>query len=180
MDPNPFHDRRRHRLGVFKYYLKVSDETLLESINSYWTQQMFRRIKLGENWQINDCGIRSRWPVFLCNHLKEGDIRLILAKEWSEHIEEQQSNLSDATCHETNVRYPVDVKLIWEVIQWLHKQMCALCIHSKSRHPRNKFRDIKKWRSSTRTAYEKTYKMRLRITRGLLYLSDKMLDKSKF
>ena len=76
--------------------------------------------------------------------LNESAMQNILIKAWSADIEDQHSNASNATCYESYVRYPTDVKLLWECIEWLHDQMMALCAHTKPAHPRNKYRDKKK------------------------------------
>ena len=90
-------------------------------------------------------------------------------------MEHTQINLSDATCYESYIRYLTDVKLLWEGIDWLHTQMCQLCNYSKTRHPRNKYRTVKKAYLSYSKKRRKTYKKRRSMTRRLLYLLHKLL-----
>ena len=126
------------------YYNGMSDEKLVESINGNWMHQVFCQMRLGAGQKIKDRGIVSRWRKYLGVHLQEEEIQRVLLEEWREDIEDTQSNVSDATCYESYVRYPTDVKLLWEGVNWLHKQMMSLCAYTKSAHPRNKFKDIKR------------------------------------
>ncbi len=163
-------------LMFLKSYLKCSDEKIIEQLNcGNWVMQWFCGMHLGEGQMIKDRGIISRWRGFLGAHLKEDEIQMVLAKEWSKYIEDQHSNVSDATCYESHVRYPTDVKLLWESIQWLHKQIGALCAHTKIPQPRNKYRDIKKAHQSYSRKRRKTYKATHRLKKRLLYLLHKML-----
>ena len=139
-----------------------------------WVMQWFCGIRLAEGAMIKDRGIISRWRVKLGKDLKEGEIQKILIKEWSADIEGQQINVSDATCYESYVRYPTDVKLLWECVDWLHTQMMALCAHTKMAHPRNKFREIKTAYLSYGRKKRKPYKVIRRFQKRLLYLINKM------
>lgn len=160
-----------------KSYLKLSDEKIIDQMNcGNWVMQWFCGIRLGEGEQIKDRGIISRWRVKLGKHLDEEAIQKILIKEWSGDIEDQKTNVSDATCYESYVRYPTDVKLLWECAEWLHKQMMSLCAHTKTAHPRNKFRDIKKVYLSYSRRKRKTYKIIRRIKRRLLHLLNKLFE----
>ncbi|MBD0298242.1 MAG: hypothetical protein ICV84_24095 [Flavisolibacter sp.] len=40
---------------------------------------------------------------------------------------ERKALLMDATCLESNLRYPTDVKLLFEPCQWLNGQLLGLC-----------------------------------------------------
>lgn len=162
-------------LMFLKSYLKLSDEKLIDQMNcGNWVMQWFCGIRLGEGEKIKDRGIVSRWRVKLGKNLKEEEIQKILIKAWLGDIEDQKTNVSDATCYESYVRYPTDVKLLWECIDWLHNQMTALCAQTKMRHPRNKFRDIKAAYFSYSRKKKKSYKVTRRLKKRLLYLIKKM------
>ena len=163
-------------LMFLKSYLKLSDEKIIDQLNcGNWVMQWFCGIRLAEGELIKDRGIISRWRVKLGKYLDEQAIQKILAKAWKEDIQDQQTNVSDATCYESYVRYPTDVKLLWECIDWLHNQMSALCAHTKTPHPRNKFRDIKAAFGSYSRKRRKSYKATRRLKKRLLYLLKKML-----
>ena len=72
--------------------------------------------------------------------------------------------LTDATCYESLLRYPTDVKLLWECCDWLHSLMAATCKSLKEKQPRNKFNDVAK----TRLAYAKQRKPKKQATKKML------------
>ena len=45
----------------------------------------------------------------------------------------------DSKCH---LRIPTDMKLLWESVEWLHRQIIGQCSELHIRRPRNKFDDI--------------------------------------
>lgn len=94
---------------------------------------------------------------------------------WREHIDQPQTNISDATCYESYVRYPTDAKLLWECVEYLHKAMGSLCAYSRARHPRNKYRDQKRKYLSYSKRKRKTHKQTRAIKKRLLYLLNKMM-----
>ena len=46
--------------------------------------------------------------------------------------------LTDATCYESQLRYPTNVKLLWESVNWNYNQLKLLCKGLRVRMPRNK------------------------------------------
>ena len=49
--------------------------------------------------------------------------------------------MEDATCYKTYMRYPTDVKLLWECVEWSHSQLKLISKYLKIRMPRNKYED---------------------------------------
>lgn len=163
-------------LMFLKSYLKLSDEKLISRLNTDWALQLFCQMRLKEGQMIKDSGIVSRWRGFLGLHLQEDKIQQVLIKAWKSDIEQQQTNLSDATCYESYVRYPTDVKLLWESVTWLHKNLTSLCTYLGLLQPRNKYRDIKTAYLSYSKKRRKTYIQRRGIQRRLLHLVAKLFD----
>lgn len=162
-------------LMFLKSYLGCSDEKIVEQINGNWMLQLFCGMRLAEGEKIKDRGIISRWRGYLGAHLKEDEIQKVLAQEWSAHIEQKQTNVSDATCYESHVRFPTDVKLLWESIEWLHEQMVSLAAYTKTRRPRNKYRDQKKKYIAYSRLRKRSRNKSRRVKKRLLYLLQKML-----
>lgn len=48
---------------------------------------------------------------------------------------------TDATCYESEVRFPTNQKLLWECVQWNYKQMESLCRTLKIKLARTKYLD---------------------------------------
>ena len=42
----------------------------------------------------------------------------ILAEHWKPYMTNLDSVVYDATCYESDIRYPTDIKLLWEATQW--------------------------------------------------------------
>ena len=51
---------------------------------------------------------------------------------------------TDATCYESEMRYPTDPKLLWEGIEKSYETMCELSKRLRIHRPRTKFIDVKK------------------------------------
>ena len=83
--------------------------------------------------------------------------------------------LEDATCYETSMRYPTNVKLLWESTEWSYKQLKLICKYLKIRMPRNKYED--QWNKYNNYSHKrkKTHKETNKRTRSLLYLLDKVV-----
>jgi hypothetical protein len=47
--------------------------------------------------------------------------------------------MTDATCYESNMRYPTDVKILWESVVWGHHQLHLVVKEIKGRMPRSKY-----------------------------------------
>ena len=83
--------------------------------------------------------------------------------------------IEDSTCYETSMRYPTDVKLLWECTEQVYNQLKLICKYLKIRMPRNKYNDqsdkYNNYIRKRRKIYEDTKK---RIC-SLLYLLDKLI-----
>lgn len=67
-----------------------------------------------------------------------------LFDHWSSYIKEQQCIFTDATCFESEVRFPTNQKLLWESVHWSHHQMKIICKELKLKLPRTKYLKWKK------------------------------------
>ena len=83
----------------------------------------------------------------------------------------------DATCYEVNIRFPTDVKLLWQACSWLWEtQIPLLCKFYKIPIPRSKYRTQKvkqlQHQKQRKVSYKKTQKRK----RSLLLLLKKGID----
>ena len=69
-------------------------------------------------------------------------LQLILAEHWKPYLENLHVCMTDATCYESHLRFPTDVKLLWEGIAWLHRHLCKHCRTLHIQRPRNKYLDV--------------------------------------
>lgn len=126
--PTPYFNRKgKFALMLLKHELGVSDEALIEHINTNECLQLFCHMRLKPFQRIRDTGIVSRVRGYLAHHVDLVHVQKILTKHWYEEINFQQVLKMDAVCYESYIRYPTDVKLLWECCQWVyHKQLFSL------------------------------------------------------
>ncbi|MBJ7429414.1 MAG: transposase [Bacteroidia bacterium] len=98
----------------------------------------------------------------------------ILAKNWIPYMKDLDKILTDATCYESEVRFPTNQKLLWECVQWNYKQMESLCHLLKIKLPRTKYLDWCRRYNEYSKKRKKQFKYRVKVTRGLLKLLYKL------
>ena len=107
-------------LQVLKAYFNgMSDDKLRQRINTDWALQYFCGIRLKPGETIKDKDIVGRWRRWLAKHTSYEAFQALLAKHWLPFIEQKAVGTADATVYESHLRYPTDVKLLWECIDWL-------------------------------------------------------------
>ena len=158
-------------LMFLKSYTGLSDRKLIENINGNIQYQMFCGIFLGPD-RLEDFKIVSRIRTDLSRDLDIKALQQTLAKAWKPYIEASNVILEDATCYESSMRYPTNVKLLWESIEWLHGQMKLTCKYLKIRTPRTKYLKQKDRYSSYS---RKRQKKNQETTRSLLHLLNKIV-----
>lgn len=178
--PKPWFDLRGGiALQVLKARCRISDRELIEQINENKMMQYFCGINLGPAQQIKDEGVVSRWRMLLGQYLHLPDVLRNLqacnVQHWKAQMQEKQTNLADATCYESYVRYPTDVKLLWECIDYLHGQLKIICKYCRIPRPRSKYKEQKQKYLSYQKSRRKTYKKTRAVKRRLLYLLGKYL-----
>ena len=107
-------------LMVLKHYLGLSDELLIERLNTDWCMQYFCGLQLGVR-KIKDKNLVSWWRAFLGKDLDIEKLQLILSEHWKPWMQQTHVTLMDATVYESSVRYPTDAKLLWESIVKLYE-----------------------------------------------------------
>ena len=82
----------------------------------------------------------------------------------------------DATCYESYIRFPTDVKLLWECCQWVYeKQLYKWCGLLSIKRPRSKYLDQKRKQRAYDRRRKKSYKQGSKRKKSLLYLLEKGL-----
>lgn len=102
-------------LMILKHYLGLSDELLIERLNTDWCMQYFCGVQLGLR-KIKDKNLVSWWRMYLGKHLNIAELQAVLIQHWKPYMEQTHVTLMDATCNESHLRYPTSVKLLWESI----------------------------------------------------------------
>jgi len=161
-------------LMVLKSYTDCSDRKLIEYLNGSIDFQLFCGIFLGTN-RITNYKIVSEVRCQLSGKLKIKALQKELAHYWKPYMPESNVMLTDATCYETSMRYPTNVKLLWESVDWSYGQMVRMCKYLKIRIPRNKYPEQKEKYMNYSRKRKKTKKETTVRIRSLLHLLDKLL-----
>ncbi len=131
-------------LMFLKHYTKLSDEKLLERFNTDWAMQMFCGVQLADNEMIRDNAFVSNIRTYLGKNIDFEAFQKSMITNWKLEIPDKKVVLMDATCYEIYLRFPTDVKLLWESCEWLwDKQIPQICKEFKLIIPRSKFKDQK-------------------------------------
>jgi len=161
-------------LMFLKSYVDCSDRRLIEHLNGNIDFQLFCGIFLGSKRLIN-YKIVSEIRCQLSEKLKIKEHQKVLAEYWKPYMRQSNIMLTDATCYETSMRYPTNVKLLWESVEWSYGQMVYMCKYLKVRVPRNKYLEQREKYMNYSRRRKKTRKETIIRTRSLLYLLDKLL-----
>jgi len=161
-------------LMFLKSYVGCSDRKLIEHLNGNINFQLFCDTWL-QGERLTNFKIVSQIRTYLSLTLDIAEAQKILAKHWKPYIEHPNIMLTDATCYETAMRYPTNVKLLWESVAWCHGQLKIICKYLKIRTPRTKFLKQKQRYSNYSRKRRKSKKERRVLTRSLLHLLEKLL-----
>lgn len=112
----------RLALMFLKNYSGLSDRKLIEQLNGNVEWQFFCGIYLG-HMRIENYKIVSQIRCELAGKLDIEKLQKTLYDYWSPYIEEPEKITMDATCYESELRYPTDVKLLWESVEWSYDRM---------------------------------------------------------
>jgi hypothetical protein len=169
-----FSPKGKIALMFLKNYAGCSDKRLIEQLNSNYAYQFFCDLYLGVEEHISNFKIVSEIRCELASKLNIEKTQQALAFHWKDWIEQKNSMLADATCYESEVRFPTNQKLLWESVDWSYGQMKRICKHLKVKLPRTKYL---KWKERY-FAYSRKRKRRVKetrvLTRSLLMLVEKL------
>lgn len=163
-------------LMFLKNYAGCSDRRLIEQLNSNIDYQIFCDVFIGFNKRITNYKIVSEIRCELAKKLNIEKAQEILAAFWKPNMQNTNSVLTDATCYESEVRYPTNQKLLWESVEWNYHQIKLLCKYLKLKQPRTKYVDCKNRYYSYSRKRRKSQSKRTMITRSLLRLLAKQID----
>ena len=97
-------------LMFLKSYVGCSDRKLINHLNGNIDFQMFCGIFLGPE-RISNFKIVSAIRSELSKKLNIKVVQSVLADYWKTYLDQTNIMLEDATCYETSMRYPTNVKL---------------------------------------------------------------------
>ncbi|MBA7527516.1 hypothetical protein ES705_19692 [subsurface metagenome] len=161
-------------LMFLKSYVDCSDRKLIEYLNGNIDFQLFCGIFLGTE-RITNFKIVSDIRTYLSSRLDVKKSQKVLAGFWKPYISQSNIMLEDATCYETSMRFPTNVKLLWECTDWSYGQLKRMCKSLKIRTPRSKYLEQKEKYAVYSRKRKKLRKQTRVRTRSLLYLLKKLV-----
>lgn len=173
-------------LQFLKHYLQLSDAKLIERINTDWSLQYFCGIQLKAAEVIQDKDLPSWWRCYIGQYLAIDQWQKVLATKWKEYMKQTQTSSQDATCYESRIAFPTDVKLLWQSCSEVYEMMQLILKKqrrrkSRSNHAlrRKEFLSYQKSKKKTRKAEKRLRKKLLKYLHRLLKLNHALCTKHK-
>lgn len=162
-------------LMFLKSYTGLSDDGLIELLNGSIHMQLFCGVLIDPQNPIKNGKIVSAIRNRLARCLNIKDLQEVLYDKWAPMLANKDLCLTDATCYESHLRFPTDVKLLWESCAWLHTLLSKARKELGERKPRNKYADIDRARLVYAKQRKHTHKATQKLRRGLLNLLCKLI-----
>ena len=175
--PKPFFSPEgKVALMFLKNYTQLSAPKLLEQLNGNIHYQIFCDIYINPLRPLTNYKLIDDIASELAGKLKIQQQQDILAETWKPYMKDLDTFYTDATCYESEMRYPTDRKLLWECCEKAYSIMCAVCQRLGVHRPRTKYLDVKK-ANLTYVKQRRHGKLQQRkITRRLIKLLGKILQ----
>ena len=170
---NIFSPSTKIAIMVLKAYTGLSDRHLVEHLNGNIHYQMFCGIMIDPSFPITNYKIVSAIRNEIASCLDIESLQEILATHWKPYLENLHVCMTDATCYESHMRFPTDMKLLWECLEWLYRHICRHCKELGIRRPRNKYADV----ADSYLSYCKKRKRKASRTRMLKRRMIRLLEK---
>ena len=159
-------------LMFLKMYTGLSCPKLLNGNIHY---QIFCDVIIDPTRPLTNYKLLDDIMMELAGKLKIQQLQDILADKWRPYMENLDTMYTDATCYESEMRYPTDAKLLWEGVEKSYATMCELSSRLGIHRPRTKFIDVQKAYLTYRKQRKHSRIQTRRITRRLLDLLGKIL-----
>lgn len=162
-------------LQFLKHYLQLSDELLMQRINTDWSMQLFCGILLRADEKIRDMNLPSWWRSYIGSHLNIDEMQKEFALHWNSFMEHTGVGMQDATCYESRISFPTDVKLIWncchevyQLIQYSRKMLKLRKSRMNYQRQKKNFQAYQKTRKKSRRSEKKLRKKLLKFLLKLI------------
>lgn len=156
-----------------KHYLGLSDEKLVDRLNTDWELQMFCGRQFKDTQRIGDRNLPSKIRSYIGKHLYIEAFQEVLIHNWKPFLEGTHCSLFDATAYESYIKSPTDEKLLWDCCTWVFESLFVLCKELGIKRPRSKYREQTIKQTSFSKTKKKTYKLKKKRRGSLLHLLNK-------
>ncbi|KXX72538.1 hypothetical protein [Flammeovirga sp. SJP92] len=159
-----------------KSYSGLSDEKLIDRLNTDWAYHMFCFRFLKDDETIRDITLPSTTRSYISSIIDIDELQFTLLKHWKGTVDFSNLLLMDSTCYESDVRYPTDVKLLWESCYYIFEKLpFRFCEELKIKRPRSKYVEQKRKYLTYSKRRRKGYKLTRKRNSSLLNLLSKGL-----
>ena len=174
--PKPFFSPEgKVALMFLKMYTQMSGPKLLEQLNGNVHYQIFCDISINPLSPLTNYKLIDDIVSELSDKLKIQQQQDILAKAWKPYMKDLETFYTDATCYESDMRYPTDQKLLWECIEKSYSMMCELSQRIGIHRPRTKYLDVEKANMGYVKQRKHSKSQQRRLIRRLIHLLGKIL-----
>ena len=162
-------------LMFLKMKTQMSFPKLMEELNGNIHYQLFCDILIDPVHPLTNYKLLDDIAAELGGKLKIRELQNLLAEAWKPYMKNLDTMYTDATCYESEMRYPTDQKLLWECVEKGYDLMCKASRQLGIHRPRTKFLDVEKANLTYRKQRKHTKAQTRKITRRLLNLLGKIL-----
>lgn len=162
-------------LMFLKMYTQLSAPKLMEQLNGNVHYQIFCDIYINPERPLTNYKLLDDIVLELAGELKIQDLQNKLAEAWKPYMDNLDTMYTDATCYESEIRYPTDVKLLWEGVEKTYKIMCDESRRAGVHRPKTKFLDVEKANMGYMKQRKHSKSQTRKLTRRLLSLLGKIL-----
>ena len=162
-------------LMFLKTYTQLSAPKLMEQLNGNIHYQIFCGIRIDPERPLKNYKLIDDIAEELSGKMRVQKLQDVLAEAWKPYMRDLDTMYTDATCYESDMRYPTDQKLLWECVEKTYKIMCELSQRMGVHRPRTKFLDVERANLSYRKQRKHSNAQTRKMTRRLLNLLGKML-----
>ena len=162
-------------LMFLKMKTQMSFPKLMEEMNGNIHYQLFCDILIDPVHPLTNYKLLDDIAAELGGKLKIQELQNLLAEAWKPYMKNLDTMYTDATCYESEMRYPTDQKLLWECVEKGYDLMCKASRQLGIHRPRTKFLDVEKANLTYRKQRKHTKAQTRKITRRLLDLLGKIL-----
>lgn len=158
-------------------YTKLSDRQFIDHLNGNWQWQLFCGIQIPIHQVIRDRNLMSRVRKYVSQYLDLEKFQHILMNHWKPLMTNTHVGMSDATVYESYMRYPTDVKLLWECCAYLQQELQKITERMGRKSSFKNFAKKKHIYLDYARRRKKPYRLTLHMRKKLLNYVTKQQDK---
>jgi hypothetical protein len=162
-------------LAFLKTYTQTSAPKLMEQLNGNVHYQIFCGIRINPERPLENYKLIDDILGELAGKMKIQQLQDLLAEAWKPYMKDLDTMYTDATCYESEMRYPTDQKLLWECNEKAYTVMCEASVRLGIHRPRTKFLDVEKANMGYTKQRKHSRSQTRSIVRRLLQLLGKIL-----